>query len=64
MRPIDVRAALWADLVVRAEAFHDAVVLGQRRADLRTAARLEKRASEVLVLSKAIQMTIRARAEP
>ena len=57
MSSADLRAALWGELVERSEAFHDAVVRGQRRANLRTATKLENSADELLALTKTILLT-------
>lgn len=56
MSPGEIRAALWDALIQRAEAFHNVAVMGQRRATTQTAARLERLADELSVLSRAINL--------
>ena len=64
MSPGGIRAALWEMLVQRAEALHNVAVLGQRRATKQTAARLERLADELSVLSRAINLLAGRRAKP
>jgi hypothetical protein len=64
MRPGRIRGTLWELLLQRAEAFHNVAVLGQRRATMQTAARLERLASELSVLSRAIILLARGRTKP
>jgi hypothetical protein len=64
MSPGAIRAALWEALVQRAEAFHNVAVLGQRRATMQTASRLERLAGELNVLSRAINLLARGRTKP
>lgn len=47
------RAALWDAMVESAERLHDAVVLGQPRANARTARRIAAAAQEISALAQA-----------
>ncbi|GIK50994.1 MAG: hypothetical protein BroJett013_36910 [Alphaproteobacteria bacterium] len=58
------RGVLWQAMVERAEALHDATVLGQHRADARAARRIQGLAEGLAVLARAIDLLNEGHAKP
>lgn len=64
MNVANARAALWQAMVERAEALHDATVLGQRRTNARAARRIQGLAEGLAVLARAIDLLNEGHAKP
>lgn len=61
MSPGAVREALWQEMVVEAEATHEAVVRGQRRAAKASAIDIAQRAEALALLARTIVLLGKAR---